>query len=81
MGIMTSNFTTEARIQLNIICSRVSPSSNVTDVPSLQARMIACILDGILLNVGHYIIHELKEYLYQDSPTLMFSSLIIELCR
>lgn len=33
------------------------------------------------MNVCHYIVHELKEYLYQDSPTLMFPSLITDLCQ
>lgn len=39
---------------------RVSLTSNVSDVPLLRARMIACVLEGIHVHVGHHIVNELK---------------------
>lgn len=78
---MASDFMSEAKRCLNIICSRISPFSSVPDVPSLQDWMIACILKNIPINVCHYIVHEQKEYFYQDIPTLIFPVLITELCK
>lgn len=77
---MASDFTVEDKMWLKIICSRVSPLSNVFDVLLLQGRMISCLFEGIPINVGHYIMNDLKEYLYQDISTLMFPFLITKLC-
>lgn len=71
-GLKSIDFTTEANMWMYIICSRISPCGNVSDVPYVRALMIACIFYGILVNVGYYIIQEFKEYLPQDSPGLMF---------
>jgi len=66
---------------LYIIASRVSPCEKVYDVPYARALIIACILYGIPVNVGHYIVRELKEYVLQGGTSLIFPSLITELCR
>jgi len=80
-GIKYGDFTAEAKMWLYIIASRVSPCGNVSDVPYTRALIIACILDGIPVNVGHYIVRELKEYVLQGGTLLIFPSLITELCR
>ncbi|XP_060194986.1 actin-related protein 2/3 complex subunit 3-like [Lycium barbarum] len=43
-----------------IIARRVCPSGNTSNCTYTRALMIACILDGIPVNVGHYNIRELK---------------------
>ncbi|MCD9644444.1 hypothetical protein HAX54_032658 [Datura stramonium] len=80
-SITSEELTTKATIWLAIICSRVSPAGNVRNIPVLWAQMTACILDSIGINVGRFIIKEPKEYLEQDSPSLMFPSRITELCK
>ncbi|KAG5610455.1 hypothetical protein H5410_021736 [Solanum commersonii] len=37
--------------------------------------------DDFPFNVGHLIVNELREFKLHDSPTLMFPSLITELCK
>ena len=71
-GIKCGDFTAEAKMWLYIIASRVSPCGNVSDFTYTRALIIACILDGILVNVGYYIIQELKEYVLQGGSTLIF---------
>lgn len=51
-GITSKEFTAEAKIWLAIICSRISPASNIWNISTTRAQMIASILDGIQLNVG-----------------------------
>lgn len=46
----------EARIWLTIICSHVSLTTNMTNVPIMQAQMVACLMDNIPLNVGHFVL-------------------------
>ncbi|XP_070049013.1 uncharacterized protein [Nicotiana tomentosiformis] len=59
----------------------VSPCGNVSDISYTRALIIAFLLDGIPVNVGHYILRELREYLHDDNQGLMFPSLITKLCR
>nr|XP_033517221.1 uncharacterized protein LOC117281468 [Nicotiana tomentosiformis]XP_033517222.1 uncharacterized protein LOC117281468 [Nicotiana tomentosiformis] len=80
-GLKSIDFIAKAKIWPYIICNRVSPCGNVSNVSYTIALIIACILDDIHVNVGHYILQELKKYLLDDSSCLMFPSLIIELCR
>lgn len=80
-GITSKEFTVEAKIWLAIICSRVSLVSNVWNVPILRALMVACILNGTPLNVGEIFVNELKEYRRLNGTSLLFPSLITELCQ
>lgn len=57
-----NGFTTESWIWLTIICSRVSPTTNMTNISIMQAQMVACIKDNISVNFGRFVIMELKHY-------------------
>ncbi|XP_059301815.1 actin-related protein 2/3 complex subunit 3-like [Lycium ferocissimum] len=50
-----------------IIARRVCPSGNTSNCMYTRALMIACILDGIPVNVGHYNIREHQEYLHNTN--------------
>lgn len=43
--------------------------------------MIACIIEDVLVNVSHHVIRELREYLHQGRPSLIFPPLITTLCK
>lgn len=79
--LKSNDFIAEAKMWLYILCNRVSPYGNISDVSYTGALIIACILEGIPVNASHYILRELREYLLDNSPGLMFPTLIIELCR
>lgn len=49
--IFVNDFTAEARIQLIIICSRVSLSINMINIHVMWSQMVPCILDNIPLKV------------------------------
>lgn len=54
-GLKFVDFTAEVKIWLYIICNGVSSYGNVSDVSYVRCMMIACILDGIHVNVNYYI--------------------------
>lgn len=80
-GILMSDFTTEARILLTIIYSRVSPSTNLMNFLTMCAQMVACPLYNILLNVGHFMLMKIRHYKNKGGLMIIFPSLIMELCR
>lgn len=75
------DFKEEARILLNIICSRVSPCTHMTKVIDLRSRIVSCILFGIPLNVLDIILSEWSFYQTHGGMHLLFPSLITELYK
>lgn len=59
-NIYMNDFIYNTRIWMTIICSWVSSYTHTTIVPNMQDRTVACILDGILLNVGQHVLSEVK---------------------
>ncbi|KAF3640313.1 hypothetical protein FXO37_23556 [Capsicum annuum] len=53
----------------------------MTSVTYLRARMVACLMSGIALNVGHIMLKEWRYFKIQDGTLLSFLSLITKLCR
>lgn len=80
-GITSKAFIAETKILMAIICSRISPTRNIWNVPILRDDMIASILDDIKINIGQIFINEPREYLAHEIQSLMFPSLINELCK
>lgn len=80
-GISMHDLTTEARIWLNIICSRVSPCTYMTFVTELCTCMVSCLISGIALNVGQIVLEEWRHYKIQSGTLFPFPSLITELCK
>lgn len=74
-----SDFTVEARIWLTIICSRVSPFINLTNITTMYALMVACLFDNIPLNVGRFVLMEIRHYRNKRGPMILFPSLITDL--
>jgi len=42
---------------------------------------VACVLNDVLLNIGHLIVNEFREFEMHDSLSLVFPSMIMELCK
>lgn len=61
-GIISNEFMAKANIWLSIICSRVSPCGNMTNILIMKAQMISYILNNISLNVGVFVISEFYMY-------------------
>lgn len=61
-GILMIDFIAEARIWMSIICSWVSPTTNMTNVPTMHAQMVVCILYNISLNVARFMLMEIQNY-------------------
>lgn len=61
-GITLNDFTAEAQIWFSIICSRFSPSTNLTNVMVMCAQIVASLLDYIPLNVCHFVILDIQYY-------------------
>ncbi|KAF3654587.1 hypothetical protein FXO37_16401 [Capsicum annuum] len=57
------------------------PCTHMITVPELCARIVACILDGIPLDVGKFVVNEIDHFQVQGDTHLYFPSLIIELCK
>ncbi|KAF3636393.1 hypothetical protein FXO37_25462 [Capsicum annuum] len=57
--ILINDVKVKARLWLNIICSRVSPCTYMAIITNIRARMGACLLIGIALNIGEIVILEL----------------------
>lgn len=71
-----NDFTAEDHIWMNIICSQISPCTQLTTLIDMHA----CILDIICFNAGHLVISDLKFYRNHDGIHLLFPSLTIRLC-
>ncbi|MCD9642484.1 hypothetical protein HAX54_029322, partial [Datura stramonium] len=50
----------EARMRLEIVCARLIPSQNTTEVPIEVVILIACIMDHVHINVGEIIADQFK---------------------
>ncbi|KAH0706094.1 hypothetical protein KY285_012248 [Solanum tuberosum] len=59
----------------------ISPSGNISNILVLRAQIVSCVLDDVLLNIGHLIVNELWEFKMHDSISLLIPSLITELCK
>ncbi|XP_060179005.1 uncharacterized protein LOC132609159 [Lycium barbarum] len=81
MGITNHEFNAEARAWQHILVRRVYPSSNTSTCTYARALIIACIMDGMEVNVGNHMIRELKEYVHRGGSILMLSPLITKFCR
>lgn len=79
-GLSMNDFTTEAQIQLNIICIRISFYMHMTVVRDIRDHMVAYILQNIFLNIGRLVISDMKYYRNHDGMHLLFPSLINEMC-
>lgn len=53
----------------------------MTYIPIMQAYAVACLIDNISLNVGHFVLSKIKGFKNKSGPMLMFSSLIIKLYK
>lgn len=56
--ILMTNFISEARIWLSIICSSVSRTTNLMNVSTMRDQMVACLFNSIPLSVGHFLLME-----------------------
>ncbi|KAF3629780.1 hypothetical protein FXO37_28763 [Capsicum annuum] len=79
--ILLNDFTAEARLWMNIICSRVSACTYMTMITDMRARMVACILSSISLNMGEILILEWRYFKNRGGTLLYFPSFIAELCK
>lgn len=79
-NIHMNDFTVENWIWLNIVCSQVFPFIHITTVLDLRARIVACILDGIFLDVGQFVVSDIKLFKNQGGTHLFFPSLITDRC-
>lgn len=53
----------------------------ITTVIDIRACMDACILDNILLNIGHLVISDLKFYKKHGGTHILLNSLITMFCK
>lgn len=79
--ILMNHFTAEARLWLNINCSRVSPCTHMTIVTNMQARTVAYLLSSISLNMGEIMYSEWRYFRNHRGTHLLLPSFIIELHR
>lgn len=75
------DFKVEVGLWLNIIYSRVSPCTHMTNIMDLRVRIVACILFGIPLNVGEIILSEWSFHQTHEGTHLLFPYSITELCK
>lgn len=66
------------QIWLTIIYSRVSSSTNLENIPTMHALMVACLLDNIPLNVVRFVLMDIRHY---RNKKIMFPLLITKLYR
>ncbi|KAH0743246.1 hypothetical protein KY290_031239 [Solanum tuberosum] len=81
LGILCSYMTTEASTWMSIVCNSISPSVNIRTILMLQAQIVACVLDNVLVNIGHLIVNEFREFKMCDNPSLVIPFLITKLCK
>ncbi|XP_060179545.1 uncharacterized protein LOC132609529 isoform X2 [Lycium barbarum] len=81
LKIESSEFTAEARTWLSILCARVLPSKNETEVTLERARIICAVMDGLPVDVGQFIVQEIHEVVMERTKSLFFPSLITYLCQ
>lgn len=77
-NISMKNFTCEAFIWLNIICSRVSTCTHMIADLDLHTRRVTFIIDDILLDIGHLVVNEINQFRDQGGMHHFFASLITE---
>ncbi|MCD7461797.1 hypothetical protein HAX54_047131 [Datura stramonium] len=65
----------EARIWLDLVCSRIMPSLNISKVPIEVVILIACIMDHVHINVGEIIADQFKHKAKKQATALPFPSL------
>ncbi|KAH0705934.1 hypothetical protein KY285_010455 [Solanum tuberosum] len=59
-------FTTVAKTWISIICSRMIPSSNETDVSLYMTLLICAIMEGIHISFGRIIMQHNQEVILED---------------
>lgn len=80
-GITYNEFTIEARIYFTIIYIRVSLCTSMTYILVIRDQMLACLLENIPLNIGRFILSEIRYYKNRGCPILLYASFITELCK
>ncbi|KAH0776652.1 hypothetical protein KY290_008063 [Solanum tuberosum] len=78
--ILSLDFTAEARTWMSIVYGCISPSGNISNILVLRAQIVACVIDDLSLNMGHFIGNEFWKFKVHDSMTLVVPSMIMELC-
>lgn len=73
--ILMKDFKVEARLCLNIIYSRVSPSTQITIFIDIHARIVACILYGIAQNMDEIALFEWQYFKNYGGTHPLLSSL------
>lgn len=71
-GILMGDFAAETILYLTIICSRISFLSNMKNVPTMYAEIVACLLDNILLNDGQFVLLEMRHYRNKGGPMIFY---------
>ncbi|KAG5595495.1 hypothetical protein H5410_036727 [Solanum commersonii] len=78
---LLTQITSQASTWMSIVCNSISPSVNIRTILILQAQIVACVLDNVLLNIGHLIVNEFWEFKMCDNLSLVVPSLSMKLCR
>lgn len=79
--ILMKDFKAKSMLWLNIIYSRLSPCTHIAVVTDMRARMVACILSGISMNVDEIALSERWHFKNHGGTHIQFRSLNTELCR
>lgn len=74
-------FKADARLWMNIIYSRVTPCTYMTIVIDTRARIVACFLLRIAINIREIMISKWRYFKKYGGINLSFHSLITELCK
>ncbi|MCE0480864.1 hypothetical protein HAX54_038055 [Datura stramonium] len=70
----------EARMWLELVCERLVPSPNTTEVLIDVSILIVCIMDHLHINVGELTVDQFKRRDKQQATTLSYPSLVSMLC-
>ncbi|MCE0481319.1 hypothetical protein HAX54_038997 [Datura stramonium] len=70
----------EARMRLDLVCARLIPSQNTTEVPIEVSILISCIMDHVHINAGEIIADQFKRRAKQQATSLAYLSLLSMLC-
>ncbi|MCD7456274.1 hypothetical protein HAX54_031078 [Datura stramonium] len=64
----------EARMWLDLVCARLIPSQNKTEVPIEVSILMSCIMDHVHINVGELTVEQFKQRDKQQGTSLSYPS-------
>ncbi|MCE2055113.1 hypothetical protein HAX54_042004 [Datura stramonium] len=70
----------DARMWLDLVCSRLMPSQNTSEVPIDVEILLACIMKHVHINMGDIIGDQFRQKAKQQATALLFPSLVSMLC-